>query len=75
MTGFGENVIVVTVIVVVEVVTIKPKHFRTKFLDASLHLYMRVCPSVGRLVGQSICPSISQLISPYGAERYQRVSQ
>ena len=25
------------------------------FLDASSHLYMRSCPSVGRMVGPSLC--------------------
>ena len=36
----------------------KRKH---KFLDASSHLYKRVCPSVGRSVGRSVVP----LVGPY----------
>ena len=30
------------------------------FLDASLHLYMRVCPSVRRSVGPSVRPSVGR---------------
>ena len=30
------------------------------FLDGSTHLYMRVCPSVGRSVGRSIRPSVTR---------------
>ena len=29
-----------------------------QFLDASSHLYKRVCPSVRRSVGPSVCPSV-----------------
>ena len=29
---------------------------KTTFLDASSHLYKRVCPSVGASVGPSVCP-------------------
>ena len=31
--------------------------FIDPFLDASSHLYKRVCPSVGRSVGRSVCLS------------------
>ena len=32
--------------------------YRTDFLDASSHLYKRVCPSVGQSVGPSVDPSV-----------------
>ena len=33
-------------------------YFRRPFLDASLHLYMRLCPSVGPSVSPSVGPSV-----------------
>ena len=32
------------------------------FLDASLHLYMRLCPSVGRSVARSVRPSVCRSV-------------
>ncbi len=34
----------------------------TKFLDTSLHLYKRVCPSVGRSVGPLVRPSVRRSV-------------
>ena len=34
------------------------------FLDASSHLYKRVCPSVRRSVGPSVCPSVRPSVRP-----------
>ena len=34
-----------------------------QFLDASLHLYKRVCPSVGRSVGRSVGPSVRPFVT------------
>ena len=34
-----------------------------QFLDAFSHLYKRVCPSVGRLVGRSVRPSVHRSVT------------
>ena len=41
------------------------------FLDATTHLYKRLCPSVGPSVGRSVCPSVPRYFQTLKIEVFE----
>ena len=59
-----------------ELNTIKHREtHRIKFLDASTHLYKRLCPSVGPWVRRSVGPSVRQAFLKYRGNRVLRTTK